>query len=168
MESSDVVWSLWRIINSSLSNIIRKDPHASLNVTLVARSTTFSRTKHQNKTAWITPSPEHHWYQCSRPGGSLAHGFTRQDQTLLAHPLKSGHIKSMKFSEGRNSFEMCMNSSSEPATPAHILECLGLTKQDLADVPLLVLDFLKSMMSWTWSSIADQWGRATTTTTTTF
>ncbi|GFV62843.1 RNase H domain-containing protein [Trichonephila clavipes] len=43
----------------------------------------FSRTKHQNKTAWITP-PEHHWYQCSCPGGSLAHGFTRQDQTLLA------------------------------------------------------------------------------------
>ncbi|GFX97675.1 hypothetical protein TNCV_3065621 [Trichonephila clavipes] len=33
-------------------------------------------------TAWIIPS-EHHWYQCSRAGGSLAHGFTRQDQTLL-------------------------------------------------------------------------------------
>ncbi|GFT06396.1 hypothetical protein TNCV_3355451 [Trichonephila clavipes] len=29
---------------------------------------------------------------------------------------------------------MCTNCSSEPATPAHILECLGLTKQDLADV----------------------------------
>ncbi|GFT06397.1 uncharacterized protein TNCV_3355461 [Trichonephila clavipes] len=43
----------------------------------------FFRTKHQNKTTWIT-SPEHHWYQCSRPGGSLAHGFTRQDQTLLS------------------------------------------------------------------------------------
>ncbi|GFW07052.1 RNase H domain-containing protein [Trichonephila clavipes] len=43
----------------------------------------FSRTKHQNKTAWITP-PEHHWYQCYCPGGSLAHGFTRRDQTLLA------------------------------------------------------------------------------------
>ncbi|GFS83061.1 RNase H domain-containing protein [Trichonephila clavipes] len=28
----------------------------------------FSRTKHQNKT------PEHHWYKCSHPGGSLAHG----------------------------------------------------------------------------------------------
>ncbi|GFU17111.1 RNase H domain-containing protein [Trichonephila clavipes] len=100
----------------------------------------FSRTKHQNKTAWITP--EHHWYQCSRPGGSLAHGFTRQDQTLLAR-FRSGHIKSMKFSEGRKSFEMCTNCSSEPATPAHILECLGLTKQDLADDPLLVLDYLK-------------------------
>ncbi|GFX02020.1 RNase H domain-containing protein [Trichonephila clavipes] len=103
----------------------------------------FSRTKHQNKTAWITPpSPEHYWYQCSRPGGSLPHGFTRQNQTLLARS-RSGHIKSMKFSEGRKSFEMCTNCSSKPATPAHILECLGLTKQDLADVPLLVLDFLK-------------------------
>ncbi|GFX61735.1 uncharacterized protein TNCV_2591781 [Trichonephila clavipes] len=90
---------------------------------------------------WITTS-EHHWYQCSRPGGSLAQGFTRQDQTLLAR-FRSGHIKSMKFSEGRKSFEMCTNCSSEPATPAHILECLGLTKQELADVPLLVLDFLK-------------------------
>ncbi|GFU99343.1 hypothetical protein TNCV_1900881 [Trichonephila clavipes] len=38
---------------------------------------------------------------------------------------------------------MCPNCSSEPATPAHILEGLGLTKQDLADDPLLVLDFLK-------------------------
>ncbi|GFW93870.1 RNase H domain-containing protein [Trichonephila clavipes] len=102
----------------------------------------FSRTKHQNKTAWITRPPEHHWYQGSRPGGSLAHGFTRQNQTLLAR-FRSGHIKSMKFSEGRKSFEMCTNCSSEPATPAHILECLGLTKQDLADDPLLVLDLLK-------------------------
>ncbi|GFX29794.1 HTH_38 domain-containing protein [Trichonephila clavipes] len=38
---------------------------------------------------------------------------------------------------------MCMDCSSEPVTPAHILECLGLTKQDLADIPLLVLDLLK-------------------------
>ncbi|GFW37799.1 uncharacterized protein TNCV_4630041 [Trichonephila clavipes] len=73
--------------------------------------------------------PEHHWYQCSRPGGSLAHGFTRQDQTLLAR-FRSGHIKTMKFFEGGKSFEMCPNCSSEPATPFHILECLGLTKQD--------------------------------------
>ncbi|GFT34463.1 RNase H domain-containing protein [Trichonephila clavipes] len=53
------------------------------------------------------------------------------------------NIKSMKFSEGRKSFEMSTNCSSEPATPAHILECLRLTKQDFADVPLLVLDYLK-------------------------
>ncbi|GFW64812.1 RNase H domain-containing protein [Trichonephila clavipes] len=101
----------------------------------------FSRTKHQNKTAWIIP-PDHHWYQCSRPRGSLAHGFTRQDQTLPAR-FRSGHLKTMKFSEGCKSFEMCTNCSSEPASPAHILECLGFTKQDLADDPLLVLNFLK-------------------------
>ncbi|GFX17700.1 uncharacterized protein TNCV_475001 [Trichonephila clavipes] len=85
---------------------------------------------------------EHHWYQFSRPGGSLAHVFTRQDQTLLDR-LRCGHIKAMEFSEGCKSYEICMNCSSEPATSAYILECLGLTKQDLADDPLLVLYFLK-------------------------
>ncbi|GFT28304.1 RNase H domain-containing protein [Trichonephila clavipes] len=104
----------------------------------------FYRTKYQNKTGWIPP--EHHWYQCSRPGGSLDHGFTRQDQTLLErfpHTHTSVHIKTMKFSEGCKSFEMCTNCSSAPSTHAHILECLVLTKQDLADDPLLLLDFLK-------------------------
>ncbi|GFW94459.1 uncharacterized protein TNCV_2701801 [Trichonephila clavipes] len=81
-------------------------------------------------------------YQCSRPGGSLTQGFKRQERTLLVH-FGSGHLKTIKFSEGFKSFEMCANCSSEPASPAHILECLGLTKQDLADDPLLVLDFLK-------------------------
>ncbi|GFT27210.1 hypothetical protein TNCV_40481 [Trichonephila clavipes] len=38
---------------------------------------------------------------------------------------------------------MCTKCSSEPASPAHILECLGLTKQDLADDPLQLLEFLK-------------------------
>ncbi|GFW17895.1 uncharacterized protein TNCV_1134951 [Trichonephila clavipes] len=46
---------------------------------------------------------------------------------------------------------MCTNCSSEPATPAHILECLGLTKQDLADDPLLVLDFLKVCRTPEWN-----------------
>ncbi|GFW12581.1 RNase H domain-containing protein [Trichonephila clavipes] len=65
----------------------------------------------------------------------------------------------MKFSEGRKRFEMCTNCSSEPATPAHILECLGQTKQDLADVPLLVLDYLKVSPDfnpcdfWLWGSL---------------
>ncbi|GFX26124.1 uncharacterized protein TNCV_2274641 [Trichonephila clavipes] len=79
---------------------------------------------------------------CSRLGGSLAHSFNRQDQTLLAH-FRSGHIKTRKFSEGSKSFKICPNCSSEPASPAHILECLGLTKQDSVDNPLLVLHFLK-------------------------
>ncbi|GFV38281.1 RNase H domain-containing protein [Trichonephila clavipes] len=48
-----------------------------------------------------------------------------------------------RVTEGHKSFEMCTNCSSEPATPAHIFECLGLTKQDFADNRLTVLDFLK-------------------------
>ncbi|GFV92241.1 uncharacterized protein TNCV_1896771 [Trichonephila clavipes] len=86
--------------------------------------------------------PKHHWYQCTRPGGSLAHGFTRQDQTLLVR-FRSGHLKTMKFYEGCKSFEMCTNCSSKPASPPHIIECLGFTKQDSADDPSLELDFLK-------------------------
>ncbi|GFW19712.1 uncharacterized protein TNCV_1606021 [Trichonephila clavipes] len=84
--------------------------------------------------------PEHHWYQCSHPGGCLAHGFKRQVQTFLDH-FRSDHLKTMKISEGFKSFEMCTNCSCKPAPPVHILECLGLTKQDLADDPLLVFDF---------------------------
>ncbi|GFV23732.1 uncharacterized protein TNCV_959261 [Trichonephila clavipes] len=99
------------------------------------------RTKHQNKTVWIVP-PDPRWHQCSRPGGCLAPGFNRQEQTLLAR-FRGGHLKTKKFSEGSMSFEMCTNCSSIPDSPAHIVECLGLNKQDLADDPLLVLDFLK-------------------------
>ncbi|GFV13853.1 RNase H domain-containing protein, partial [Trichonephila clavipes] len=101
----------------------------------------FLRTKHQNKIAWIIP-PEHHWYQCSRPGGSLAHGFNRQEQILLVR-FSSGHLKTMKYSKESKRFEVCTNCSSEPASPANILECLGFTKLDLADDPLLVLDFFR-------------------------
>ncbi|GFV89217.1 uncharacterized protein TNCV_4914161 [Trichonephila clavipes] len=97
-----------------------------------------------------------HWYQCSRPGGSLTHGFNRQEQFLLPR-FQSCHLKTMKFSEGFKSFEMCTNCSSEPASSTHILECLGLTKQNLAEDLLLVLYFLVFMKSWTWSSTAGQW-----------
>ncbi|GFU39220.1 hypothetical protein TNCV_1903041 [Trichonephila clavipes] len=58
---------------------------------------------------------------------------------------------------------MCTNCSSEPASPVHILKCLGLTKQDFADDPLLVFEFLKVYDTMTWSSTADQCGHATTT-----
>ncbi|GFW69665.1 integrase catalytic domain-containing protein [Trichonephila clavipes] len=53
--------------------------------------------------------------------------------------------------EGCKSFEMYTNCSSEPTTPVHILECLGLTKQDLADDPLLVLESVRCH----WPSTAD-------------
>ncbi|GFX34039.1 transposable element Tc3 transposase [Trichonephila clavipes] len=96
-------------------------------------------TSHRIHLQWI---PSHIDLEGNETADTLAKAGACEDQTLLAR-FRSGHIKSMKFSEGRKSFEMCMNCSSEPATPAHILECLGLAKQDLADVPLLVLDFLR-------------------------
>ncbi|GFT98960.1 RNase H domain-containing protein [Trichonephila clavipes] len=101
----------------------------------------FSKTKHQNKTAWITPprAPLVSVFSSWRLSGSRFY----KTGSNSSSPLRSGHLKTMKFSEGCKSFEMCTNCSSEPASPTHILECLGLTKQDLADDPLLVLDFLK-------------------------
>ncbi|GFW11563.1 hypothetical protein TNCV_3810821 [Trichonephila clavipes] len=53
----------------------------------------FSIIKHQNKAALIAPPPEYHWCQSSRPGGPLAHGFNRQEPTILADFLSS-HLKS--------------------------------------------------------------------------
>ncbi|GFY32688.1 hypothetical protein TNCV_4637941 [Trichonephila clavipes] len=50
------------------NKICKKVPEPSAPLTYLE---IFSRTKHQNKTTWITP--EHPWYQCSRSGGSVAH-----------------------------------------------------------------------------------------------
>lgn len=100
-----------------------------------------SKIKHMNRTTWIVP-PVHHWYQYPRPGGSLAQGFNRQEQTTLAR-FRSGHLQTLKFIEGSRSFENCTHCSNEQASPDHILACLGLSKQDLADDPVLVLDFLR-------------------------
>ncbi|GFX72855.1 uncharacterized protein TNCV_2864621 [Trichonephila clavipes] len=126
----------------------------------------FARLNTRIKPLGLPIPPEHHWYQCSRPRGYLAHRFTKQDQILLAcFRERSGHIKTMKFYEGCKNFEMCTNCSFEPASPAHILESLGLTKKDLVDNPLLVLDFLKVFDVMDLSSIADQWRRAATKTT---
>ncbi|GFT18127.1 uncharacterized protein TNCV_182951 [Trichonephila clavipes] len=61
----------------------------------------------------------------------------------FSSPLSKWPYQINEISEGRKSFEMCTKCSSELPTSAHILECLGLTKHNLADVPLLVLDFLK-------------------------
>ena len=100
-----------------------------------------SKIKHMNRTSWIVP-PVHHWFQCPRPGGSLSQGFNRQEQTTLAR-FRSGHLQTMKFTEGTRSFKICTHCSIEQASPDHILSCLGLSKQDLDNDPVLVLDFLR-------------------------
>ncbi|GFY10143.1 uncharacterized protein TNCV_360101 [Trichonephila clavipes] len=71
-----------------------------------------SRTKHQNKTAWIPPRAQLvPMFSSWRLSGSRFY----KTESNSSRPLsKSGHIKSMKFSEGRKSFEMCTKCSSEP------------------------------------------------------
>ncbi|GFY34614.1 RNase H domain-containing protein [Trichonephila clavipes] len=109
-------FSLLRFEGNEFANTLAKagacevpEPSAALTFLEI-----FFRTKHQNKTAWITP-----------PRAPLVSMFS------------SWRLSGSRF------YKTGSNASSEPATPAHILECLGLTKRDLAGVLLLVLNFLK-------------------------
>ncbi|GFX31653.1 hypothetical protein TNCV_4081771 [Trichonephila clavipes] len=54
---------------------------------------------------------------------------------------------SLTFVNGIKHFEICTKCSSAQASPGHILSCLGLTRQDLVQDPLLVLDFFRG--EWT-------------------
>ncbi|CAL1264647.1 unnamed protein product [Larinioides sclopetarius] len=56
---------------------------------------------------------------------------------------KENHAALKQTVNGSKNFEICTNCSSEQASPHHILACLGLTKRDLADDPLTVLNFLR-------------------------
>ncbi|GFS47140.1 uncharacterized protein TNCV_2053201 [Trichonephila clavipes] len=82
------------------------------------------------------------WYQSRCPGDSLVQGSSRRYQTVLTRFL-SGHRSSLTFVDGIKHFEICTRCSSAHASPGHILSCLGLTRQDLAQDPVLVLDFFK-------------------------
>ncbi|GFW64628.1 RNase H domain-containing protein [Trichonephila clavipes] len=101
----------------------------------------FSKYKAKNKTIWMIP-PVHPWYQSKCPGCSLVRGSSRRDQTALIRFL-SGYLMSLTFVDGIKHFEICTKCSSAQASPGHILSCLGLTRQDLAQDPLLVLDFFR-------------------------
>ncbi|GFW96061.1 uncharacterized protein TNCV_957751 [Trichonephila clavipes] len=65
-----------------------------------------------------------------------------RDQTALTRFLR-GHLMSLTFVDGIKYFETCTKCSSAQAYPGHILSCLGLTRQDLVQDPLLVLDFIR-------------------------
>ncbi|GFT54261.1 hypothetical protein TNCV_2467681 [Trichonephila clavipes] len=73
----------------------------------------------------LTEDPEHY------KGSSNSAALCRPLSKWLA--LRSNKSKS---------FEM-RTKCFEPASPAHMLEGLGLTKQDLADDPLLLFDLLR-------------------------
>ncbi|GFU87616.1 uncharacterized protein TNCV_2935381 [Trichonephila clavipes] len=72
----------------------------------------------------------------------LGSGSSRREQIGLTRFL-SGHLMSLTFVYGIKYFEICTKCSSAQASPDHILSCLGLTRQDLVQDPLLVLDFFR-------------------------
>ncbi|GBM56093.1 hypothetical protein AVEN_187287-1 [Araneus ventricosus] len=77
--------------------------------------------------AWKNP-PTHDWYAGNRPGLSLQSVGTRSAQTALAR-LRSGHIKSLKFIDREKTFSSCPCSC--PASPAHIIVCIGASTRQL-------------------------------------
>ncbi|GBM73706.1 hypothetical protein AVEN_86649-1 [Araneus ventricosus] len=79
--------------------------------------------KHRAKanSTWKVP-PAHEWYAGNRPGLSLQSEGTRSAQTALAR-LRSGHIKSLKFADKEKTYFSCPCSC--PASPAHVIDCIG-------------------------------------------
>ncbi|GBM64276.1 hypothetical protein AVEN_47232-1 [Araneus ventricosus] len=77
--------------------------------------------------AWRNPST-HDWYAGNRPDLSLQSVGTRSAQTALAR-LRSGHIKSLKFIDKEKTFSSCPCSC--PASPAHIIDCIGASARQL-------------------------------------
>ncbi|GFU86681.1 RNase H domain-containing protein [Trichonephila clavipes] len=89
-----------------------------------------------------TVPPAHHWYEAKLPGGSLSLQCNMQEQTILTR-FRSGHLRTLTFKDENKVFLTCVRCSPCHASPEHILDCLGLSKQDIYEDPLMVLDFLR-------------------------
>ncbi|GBL77740.1 hypothetical protein AVEN_152953-1 [Araneus ventricosus] len=87
----------------------------------------YSIHKAKANSAWKNP-PTHDWYAGNRPGLSLLSVGTRSAETSLAR-LRSGHIKSLKFIDKEKNFSSCPCSC--PASPAHIIDCIGASARQL-------------------------------------
>lgn len=101
----------------------------------------YSRKKEQIMADWRVP-PTHHWYMGRKPGIALALDCDRSSSTALTR-LASGHIKCLSFFEGSKRYDSCSKCGVHEASPRHILDCLGLSREDIYATPLLVLDFLR-------------------------
>ncbi|GFX17518.1 uncharacterized protein TNCV_3411181 [Trichonephila clavipes] len=84
---------------------------------------------------WRNP-PAHHWYAAKSPGLFVKCRSSRVHQTDLAC-LRSGHLRSMTFVHGVKSFFTCRCSLL--ASPAHLLDCWGISLQQLYEEQGVVL-----------------------------
>ncbi|GFX36946.1 uncharacterized protein TNCV_1174481 [Trichonephila clavipes] len=114
---------------------------------LTTSSPAITYSEHQSKInrqlskEWKIP-PSHHWYAAREPGSFLDLNCDRASKTAISR-LASGHSKSLSFFEGRKTFKFCSKCKVQQASVEHILDCLGLSREDLYDSPLLVIDFLR-------------------------
>ncbi|GFV83069.1 uncharacterized protein TNCV_2801951 [Trichonephila clavipes] len=63
-------------------------------------------------------------------------------QTIVTR-FRSGHLRTLTSKNGSKALPICIRCSACQASSEHILNCLGFTKQDLYEYPLMVLDFLR-------------------------
>ena len=102
----------------------------------------YSRRKALVNSSWKL-SPPHPWYPGSSPGGALSFDGERQDQTALSR-LKSGHLRTLRFSGGNKIFPTCTKCNTSEATAEHLLRCIALSREDLLRSPRAVLDRLRA------------------------
>ncbi|GFX94811.1 uncharacterized protein TNCV_2378841 [Trichonephila clavipes] len=109
-------------------------PNPSSTVLTHTEIPSFQRNK-MNLT-WRNP-PAHHWYAAKSPGLSIQCRSSRAHQTALAR-LRSSHLRSMTFVQGVKSFFTC--PCSLLTSPAHLLDCWGISLRQLYEEQDLVCD----------------------------
>ncbi|GFW66130.1 uncharacterized protein TNCV_1710291 [Trichonephila clavipes] len=97
---------------------------------------------------WRNP-PAHHWYTAKSPGLSIQCRSSRAHQTALTR-LRSGHLRSMTFVQGVKSFFTC--PCSLLASPAHLLDCWGISLRQLYEEQDLMCETIK--VKWTWCRLS--------------
>ncbi|GFY14496.1 RNase H domain-containing protein [Trichonephila clavipes] len=100
-----------------------------------------SRVKSEILKDWRT-TPNHHWYESKHLGSLFLLKCGKASQIAISR-LKSGHIKNLSFCGGRKTFALCTKCKTQHASPDHILNGLGLSREDIFSSPLLLLDFLR-------------------------
>ncbi|GFU83410.1 RNase H domain-containing protein [Trichonephila clavipes] len=83
---------------------------------------------------WRNP-PAHHWYAAKSPGLSIQCRSSIAHQMALAR-LRSCHLRSLTFVQGVKSFFTCPCSLF--ASPAHLLDCWGISLRQLHEEQDLV------------------------------
>ncbi|GFT63736.1 RNase H domain-containing protein [Trichonephila clavipes] len=85
--------------------------------------------------------PSHHWYAAREQGSFWISTATEH----LKRPFPDWLVDTRKslLLEGRKTFKFCSKCKVQQASAEHILDCLGLSREDLYDSPPLVIDFLR-------------------------